>query len=846
MNDYLEVRIPISPRESFFNRVRVIALSIHALGGEYENSRIRVSVGADSDPEDLYIRCPWSRSLNIEWVWLKKDIFNKWKNTENEYLATIVDRYSPPYAAKNILILDPDVLVIDKFDEIIKIIKRNKGIAAVPAHRSPVAYESVISSQKWWHDLYTLAGINDMPSFECQHSGWGIMEIDQNRRMSPPYFNSGMVLGTAAAFERFYDTYLHMLDIVSSFEDTYFIDQIALTLALEKNTINTNILPLRYNFPNQMEFDEKFPLELQNVRFIHFLRTNIIDRDSDFESLSSIKKLILRNDLKGSNEIFRKKIADIFPLISSQENEEISLPQSILPEWSDSQKKSLSWKSIKRLFQISFDKKQSSFDYFTFWDNYYTDLTSARIINPLREVEIYKTSLLESIVNEVKPETILDIGCGDMTIGFTLPDDDYLGVDVSHVAIKSNMGAYPKRKFIYGDFLSIDVEKRDFVLCLDVLPHIPRRDNYHAFVQKCIKTTGAVGVIAGYEEPPATLSSINFYHEPLSRTLRDCGAMDIKQIGAYDQYRVFQFRVQETSADSLGALKEPIFLVGTDRSGTTYLADLLGNSPYVAYCPFELKDIWSRVGGIPMASPKTRDPDCPECFGKNVSQKMRNELTVAFKERMNILQGKHKDMIFLNKNPHLSNKLGLVTALFPDARIIWIYRHLPQVVASIKKLFIDVYHRQQTRHWWPQFSLETRNRCWSAIYSDEGIEAIPVNRIFPGGDVYHIAEYWLETNRAIAEFFTENYNTKCIQVVQEQFIASPEVEMARIYGSLKLPFFQIKHFNLDKERNRLWKEILNQNELSSLLRFVEERGDEIEKVFPGEMRMKLYLREIGM
>lgn len=843
MNDYLEVRIPISPREYFFNRIRVIALSIHSLGGGYENTRFRISVGADSDPEDLYIRCPWSRLLNIEWVWLKKEVFNKWKNTENEYLATIVDRFSPPYSAKNILILDPDVLVVNKFDEIIWLIKKNNGIAGVPAHRSPVAYDSVISHQKWWNDLYSLAGINGTPSFTCQHSGWGIMELDQTRRMSPPYFNSGMILGTASAFERFYNTYLHMLDVVSTFEDTYFIDQIAMTLALEKNKINTNVLPLRYNFPNQKEFDEKFPLELQNVRFIHFLRTNVIDRDSDFDSLSSIKKLVNRNDLHGSNEIFRKKVSDIYSLLSTQENEEISLSNS-MPLSAQGSQRNLFWKNVKRFFLIVFDKKKSSFDYLTFWNSYYSDKVSESITNPLLEIDVYKASLLESIICEVKPESILDIGCGDMTIGFVLPDHDYLGLDISQVAIKSNMSAYPNRKFICGNFLSIEIEKKEFVLCLDVLQHIPHRDDYLAFVEKCVKTTGVVGVVSGYEGPPETLSNINFYHEPLSHTLRECGAVDIKQIGAYNEYCVFQFRVKNTSADRWGTLKDPIFLVGTDRSGTTVLAELLGKSPYVAYCPFELKDIWSRVGKIPMASPKTRDLDCPEYFGESASLNMRKELTMAFEERINILHGKHKDAIFLNKNPHLSNKLGLVTSLFPDARIIWTYRHMIQVVASVKKLFTDVYHRQQTRHWWPQVSVETRNRCWSAIYSDEEMEAIPADRIFPGGDVYYIAEYWLETNRAISEFLTETLNTRCIQVEQEQFVASPEIEVARLYGSLKLPFFQIKHFNLDRERNRIWKEILNQKEISSLLRFLGERGHEIEKIFPGELRLSLYLRQL--
>ena len=842
MNEFLEVRIPISPTEFFFNRIRIIALSIRSLGGVYENARFRVSVGADSDPEDLYIRCPWSKSLNIEWVWVKKEIFNKWKNTQNKYLSTIVDRFQPPYFAEYILVLDPDVLVMNRFDEIISMVKKNQGVAAVLAHRSPIAYESVIPPKKWWEDLYSLAGIDVMPSFECEHSGWGIMEFDPNRRMTPPYFNSGMVLGTASTFERFSDTYMDMVDIVKSFEDTYFFDQIGLTLALEKNKIRTHSLPLRYNFPNQNEFDEKFPLELQNVRFLHFLRTNVIDRDSDFESISSIKKLILRSDLQGSNEIFRKKIAEIFPLIAIQENDSFLSEHTMIIN----DKKSDSWKLLKNIFQFKkIKERKAAFNYCAYWDKHYSDMASASVINSQGVEETYKLALLESVMNEINPATTLDIGCGDMIIGVSLPDHGYTGVDVSPVVIKSNAAAFPKRRFICGDFLLLDVEKNDLVFCLGVLPHIPHRDDYLAFVSKCVKTTGVIGVVAAYEEPPATLSDITFYHEPISSTLRNAGATDIEQIGAYNQFRVFQFRVNGKATSDSRPLKKPIFLVGTNRSGTTMLADMLGSSPYVAHCSFELKDIWSHVGGVSMASPKTRDQYCPECFGETASQEMRERLIRAFGERISVLQGKSMDAIFLNKNPHLSNKLGLVKALFPDSRIIWTYRHLPQVVASIKALFADVYKRQNTRHWWPLSSPETRNRCWNAIHFDKGMEDIPVNRIFPGGDVYYIAEYWLETNRAIAEFFTKAYNSRCIRVEQERFIASPEMEMARIYGALQLPLFQIEHFHLDKKRNELWNEILDGSEHASLLRFVEERGDEIEEIFPGEMRTKLYLRNLG-
>jgi SAM-dependent methyltransferase len=457
---------------------------------------------------------------------------------------------------------------------------------------------------------------------------------------------------------------------------------------------------------------------------------------------------------------------------------------------------------------------------------------------------IYKQALLDSVVSEIGPSTILDVGCGDMVVSAGLPDQGYTGVDVSPAVIQANSAVYPQRRFICGDFTSLGLERHDIVLCLDVLIHIPRRADYLELVAKCVRTAGVMGVIAAYDEAPATSSDITFYHEPISQTLRAAGAVDIRQIGAYNQVRVFQFRTESDARSGAVRVARPVFLVGAMRSGTTLLADMLGASPHVAHCPFELKDVWSYAGGIPMASPKTRDHDCPECRAKDALPDMRERLIEAFEERIRAVPEKSGDAVLLNKNPHLCNKLELVMALFPDARIIWIYRHLPQVVASLKRLFADVYQRQKTRHWWPMSMPSVRNRCWNAIHFDEVLENIPTSRIFPEGDVYFLAEYWLESNRAVAEFSSGSLGTKCFSVAEESLIASPEAQLAHVSGFLQLPFFQFEHHTLDKRRNDIWKDTLDDGERKSLLCFVEERGDEIDRVFPGERRARLYLDQL--
>ena len=485
------------------------------------------------------------------------------------------------------------------------------------------------------------------------------------------------------------------------------------------------------------------------------------------------------------------------------------------------------------------------FDNRSFWDSRY--INNPKLGSGIGSrgcLKIYKQALLESVVNDIRPSSTLDVGCGDMVVSGGLLDQGYTGIDVSLVVIQANAKAYPKRRFIYGDFVSLGLEKHDLVLCLDVLIHIPHRTDYLSCVVKCVKTAGKAGVIAAYEETPAMQSDITFYHEPISQTLRNAGAVGIRQIGAYGRVRVFQFGTTDDAIDGSIRLAKPIFLVGAMRSGSTLLANMLGDSPHIAHCSFELKDIWSRVGGVPMASPKTRDHNCLECRAEDAHHKMQEELVEAFEGRMAALTGKFEGATFLNKNPHLCNKLEMIMALFPDARIIWIYRDLPQVVASLKKLFSDVYHRQSTRHWWPKSQPSVRNRCWNAIHFDEGWENAPADRAFPGGDVRHLAEYWLESNRAVAEFFAGPFRSRCIPVAEDLLIASPGEQIARIFGYLQLPYSEIQLPAIDKERNELWEDILHEVERASLLHFVEERRDEIDYIFPGKGRAELYLNQL--
>lgn len=295
-----------------------------------------------------------------------------------------------------------------------------------------------------------------------------------------------------------------------------------------------------------------------------------------------------------------------------------------------------------------------------------------------------------------------------------------------------------------------------------------------------------------------------------------------------------QSQMRDRASMQASCLARPVFLVGTFRSGTTLLAELLGRSDDIAHCRFELKDLWSSVGRIAMASPKTGDRTCPECSTDEPAPAAAAALSRAFRERMAGCVGKGPDAVLLNKNPHLCNKLPLVKSWFPDARFIWIHRGLPQVAASIKRLFVDIRTRQSTWHYWPPADAGTRNRCWGAAFSAKEAAGLPAERVFPGGNVLYLAEYWLEANRAVSEFFRHLPADNRLVVREEELLADPQRELGRAFEFLQArkAFDSDLMGSIEPARNANWRMDFSGVELEVLHTFVSARRVEINAIFP--------------
>jgi len=284
----LECRIPISPKPAWLNRVRLIAASLREW---YPDTLLTVSSypRVPDDEELFHDRTVWRSPKPVE--------FDVWAGTRSEYLATMMDRYRPPFYGDFVLMLDADVIPIRPFPEFFA----EKGLCGVQAHVSPC-------SKPDWCLLFQRFGLA-APDMRHVYTGHGIMTMHEQ---GPLYYNSGVVFGRRELFEQLAGEYANAIDFLRlNVADSYWFDQQGLALAIAAANLPARTFPLRFNFPNRPAFDRAHPEELADMRFCHAMQTDVVDRDADFESEEALDRLCARTDLDGSNEVLRRRVVEL-------------------------------------------------------------------------------------------------------------------------------------------------------------------------------------------------------------------------------------------------------------------------------------------------------------------------------------------------------------------------------------------------------------------------------------------------------------------------------------------------------------------------------------------------------
>jgi hypothetical protein len=256
---------------------------------------------------------PWSRAYRIRWFWVDPARYR-----QQFFWATSEEMFRKPVDTRFLMFADADVIFVKDFSELFRRIEARPTIAGVMAHVPPVP---VRQTAGFWEKMFGEYGLG-LPPQHYHHSITQYRPQLEKIRLwpkVPAYFNFGMVLGTQREMAAVCGNILGARSFVEKRIDTFYHDQIALTLTMYKHGIEPWIVPLRFNFPNDPRFDEAYPQELAEIRALHYLRTAIVDRDRDFERLDSVEKLIRRADLEGSNEVLRRTLATLYCQVAAGE-----------------------------------------------------------------------------------------------------------------------------------------------------------------------------------------------------------------------------------------------------------------------------------------------------------------------------------------------------------------------------------------------------------------------------------------------------------------------------------------------------------------------------------------------
>ena len=169
--------------------------------------------------------------------------------------------------------------------------------------------------------------------------------------------------------------------------------------------------------------------------------------------------------------------------------------------------------------------RRARFDNATFWDyRYASDAERGSGLGSRGPSLALKREVLQRLIDAAAPQSVLDVGCGDLEATRSLGGEfDYLGVDLSVEALEIARRKRPDWTFAAPHTLTDDRTFDSLVLCLDVLIHQPSREGYDAAIQALCRRTGSTLVVAGYDEAPVFTSSLTFFHEPLSASLRRLG-----------------------------------------------------------------------------------------------------------------------------------------------------------------------------------------------------------------------------------------------------------------------------------------------------------------------------------
>lgn len=293
-----------SPNDAFFSQAAMFRLSLDSLDEVHRNARLVLCVGSPSPPFALPQR--WEsafKSIELHWA------------GAGEYAALgdgaqghkLYHLMSPD--ADISIICDADTMLLRPLpDKFVGHMIREPAICGVIAHFAPplapsrgAPVSSAKSTTDLWNQLARVIIGREMPLVTPY-------TLASDGSAGPSfYINHAFLAGPPSMLKDLFVAQEEIRPKIRRILDNRFYDQIAVAMAVEKTNAPHRRISMRYNFPNDVRADERYPVELQNVVLLHYLRTKIFNRHKIFAEPEHFNNF-MSLDLNGSDKIFQDHV----------------------------------------------------------------------------------------------------------------------------------------------------------------------------------------------------------------------------------------------------------------------------------------------------------------------------------------------------------------------------------------------------------------------------------------------------------------------------------------------------------------------------------------------------------
>jgi hypothetical protein len=306
MPPQIEFRIPIGPSVPFYNRVHFFCAALRRLGGQYRDALVRIIVGDYADLAEVRRANPWAGQCKVEWHRVPDEV-----TAAHHYYGTSDYRYALADARADLVVLmDADTTIVQPFaQEFSWMLCDEPCIAGHMAHAPPpITFlgRPDVAQQDFWPFLFQEFSI-PFPTELYQYS----MDVTGRFSPAPAYYNLGFVVLNRSALKILRDAISEVRERLNKIVTSEMRCQIALTLISYSRSLTRRNLPATFNAANDDVHLRHNQVRTDEIRVLHYLRSNELHRDS-FLTGTNRSIFLKANFHNPANQLLQKIGREIF------------------------------------------------------------------------------------------------------------------------------------------------------------------------------------------------------------------------------------------------------------------------------------------------------------------------------------------------------------------------------------------------------------------------------------------------------------------------------------------------------------------------------------------------------